>query len=180
MRKITSGLFMSLDGVVESPEKWHLEYFNDEMGAAVGAASAAADTLLLGRVTYEIFASYWADKGGDGGLGDYFNNTPKLVASRTLESVEWSGSKLIRGNVAEELTRLKQGEGKNIAITGSVTLVRSLLRDGVLDELELLVHPVVLGSGDKLFPEGFEKLPLKLARSAAFTTGVVSLVYQPA
>lgn len=180
MRKITSGLFMSLDGVVESPEKWHLEYFNDEMGAAVGAQSAAADTILLGRVTYEGFAAYWGDKGGDGGLGDYFNDTPKLVASRTLESVEWANSKLIRGNVAEELTRLKQGEGKNIAITGSVTLVRSLLRDGVLDELELLVHPLVVGNGERLFPDGFEQLPLKLARSATFETGVVHLVYQPA
>ena len=180
MRKITSGLFMSLDGVVESPEKWHLEYFNDEMGAVVSAQSEAADTILLGRVTYEGFAEYWSDKAGDGGLGDYFNNTPKLVASRTLESVEWTNSKLIRGNVAEELFRLKQGEGKNITTTGSVALVRSLLRDGVLDELELLVHPVVVGGGARLFPEGSEHLALNLVRSATFETGVVHLVYQPA
>lgn len=179
MRKITSGLFMSLDGVVESPDKWHLEYFNDEMGAAVGAQTQAADTILLGRVTYEGFAEYWSDKGGDGGLGDYFNDTPKLVASRTLESVEWTNSKLIRGNVAEELTRLKQGEGKNIAITGSVTLVRSLIEDGVLDELELLVHPVIVGKGEKLFTDGMEQRQLKLVKSAMFETGVVHLVYQP-
>lgn len=180
MRKITSGLFISLDGVVESPEKWHLEYFNDEMGAVVRSQNEAADTILLGRVTYEGFAEYWGDKAGDGGLGDYFNETPKLVASRTLESVEWTNSKLIRGNVAEELSRLKQGDGKNIHTTGSVTLVRSLLRDGVLDELELLVHPVVVGNGMKLFPDGFDQLALGLARSATFSTGVVHLVYQPA
>ena len=180
MRKITSGLFVSLDGVAESPEKWHLEYFNDEMGAAVGAQTEAADTILLGRVTYEGFAEYWSDKTGDGGLGDYFNDTPKLVASRTLESVEWMNSKLIRGNVAEELSRLKQSDGKNIAITGSITLVRSLLRDGVLDELELLVHPVIVGNGAKLFPDGTEPQSLKLVRSATFETGVVHLVYQPA
>ena len=179
MRKITSGLFVSLDGVAEAPEKWHLEYFNDEMGAAVGAQSAAADTILLGRVTYEGFAEYWSDKAGDGGLGDYFNDTPKLVASRTLESVEWTNSKLIRGNVAEELSRLKQSDGKNIAITGSITLVRSLLRDGVLDELELLVHPVIVGNGAKLFPDGTDQQALKLVRSATFETGVVHLVYQP-
>jgi dihydrofolate reductase len=180
LRKITSGLFVALDGVAESPEKWHLEYFNDEMGAAVGAQSAAADTILLGRVTYEEFAEYWSDKAGDGGLGDYFNDTPKLVASRTLESVEWANSKLIKGSVAEELSRLKQTDGKNIAIIGSLTLIRSLLSDGVLDELELLVHPVIVGNGAKLFPDGTARQTLKLLKSATFETGVVHLVYQPA
>lgn len=180
MRKITSGLFVSLDGVAESPEKWHLEYFNDEMGAVVGAQSAAADTILLGRVTYEVFASHWADKAGDGGLGDFFNDTPKLVASRTLESVEWKNSTVIAGNVVEELSRLKQTDGKNINIVGSLTLVRSLLSDGVLDELELLVHPVVVGSGAKLFPDGTPHQKLNLLKSTTFGTGVVHLVYQPA
>jgi dihydrofolate reductase len=180
LRKIISSLFVSLDGVAEAPEKWHLDYFNDEMGAVVGAQSAAADTILLGRVSYEEFAAYWSDKAGDGGLGDYFNDTPKLVASRTLESVEWKNSKLIKGNVAEELSRLKQTEGKNIAIIGSMALVRSLLSDGVLDELELLVHPVVVGNGKKLFPDGADQQTLKLMKSATFETGVVHLVYQPA
>jgi dihydrofolate reductase len=180
LRKITSGLFVSLDGVAEAPEKWHLEYFNDEMGAVVGAQSAAADTILLGRATYEEFEAYWSDKAGDGGLGDYFNDTPKLVASRTLESVEWANSKLIRGGVAEELSRLKQTDGKNIAIIGSMRLVRSLLRDGVLDELELLVHPVVVGNGAKLFSDGTEQQALKLLKATTLETGVVHLVYQPA
>ncbi len=180
MRKITSGLFVSLDGVAESPEKWHLQYFNDEMGAVVGAQSAAADTMLLGRVTYEEFAAYWTDKAGDGGLGDFFNDTPKLVASRTLDSVEWKNSTLIRGNVAEELSRLKQTDGKNINIIGSLALVRSLLHDGVLDELELLVHPVIVGNGLKIFPDGTAQQTLKLLKSTTFETGVVHLVYQPA
>jgi dihydrofolate reductase len=180
LRKITSGLFVSLDGVAESPEKWHLEYFNDEMGAVVGAQSAAADTMLLGRVTYEDFAVYWSDKAGDGGLGDFFNDTPKLVASRTLKSVDWKNSTLISGNAVEELSRLKQTDGKNINIVGSMGLVRSLLIGGVLDELELLVHPVVVGNGTKLFPDGTAQQSLKLLRSATFETGVVHLVYQSA
>ncbi|SDH49888.1 Dihydrofolate reductase [Actinokineospora alba] len=182
MRKITSSLFVSLDGVAEAPEKWHLEYFNDEMGAVVGAHSAAADTMLLGRVTYEEFEAYWSDKAGDGGLGDYFRDVPKLVASRTLDSVGWENSTLIKGNVAEELTRLKETDGKNIAVTGSMGLIRSLLSDGVLDELELLVHPVVVGNGaKKLFPDGgADQFTLNLVKSTTFSTGVVHLVYQPA
>jgi dihydrofolate reductase len=180
LRKITSSLFVSLDGVVESPEKWHLGYQNEEMGAVLGAHSAAADTMLLGRVTYEAFEEYWSDKTGDGGLGDYFNDTPKLVASRTLESVTWKNSTLISGNVADELTRLKQTEGKNIAITGSAGLVRSLLFDRVLDELELLVHPVIVGNGTKLFPDGTEHQELELLKSTTFSTGVIHLVYGPA
>ncbi len=180
MRKITSSLFVSLDGVAEAPEKWHLEYFNDEMGAVVGASSSAADTMLLGRVTYQEFEAYWSDKPGDGGLGDFFNDTPKLVASRTLESADWKNSELIKGDVAEELRRLKETDGKNIAITGSLALVRSLLSAGVLDELELLVHPVIVGQGAKVFPDGTEQQSLELVTSATFETGVVHLVYRPA
>jgi dihydrofolate reductase len=180
VRKITSGLFVSLDGVGESPEKWHLGYFNDEMGAVVEAQIAAADTLLLGRVTYQEFERYWSDKAGDGGLGDFFNDTPKLVASRTLETVTWANSTLLGGDVAEQLNRLKQTDGKNIAVTGSLSLVRSLLCDGVLDELELLVHPVVVGNGARLFPDGSEQQTLELRGSTTFTTGVVHLVYGPA
>jgi dihydrofolate reductase len=92
MRKIVSGLFMSLDGVVEAPDQWHFPYFNDEMGAAVGDRAAGADTILLGRVTYQEFAAYWADKGSEVPFTDHLNNTPKLVASTTLGEVEWRNS----------------------------------------------------------------------------------------
>ena len=177
LRKITTSLFVSLDGVAESPEKWHLDYFDDEMGAIVGAHSAAADTILLGRVMYEEFENYWSDKAGDGGLGDYFNDTPKLVVSRTLAAATWQNSTLLRD--VEELTRLKSTEGKNIAITGSITLVRSLLQAHILDELELLVHPTVVGTGAKLFPDNTNQQPLTLVRSTTLTSGVVHLVYRP-
>jgi dihydrofolate reductase len=181
MRKIVAGLFISLDGVVEAPDQWHFPYWSDEMGEAVGSQIAASDTMLLGRVTYQEFAGYWPHQGSDVELADHMNNTPKLVVSTTLDSVDdWQNSTLIKGNVAEELTRLKQQPGKNIGITGSGTLVRSLLRDGLLDELNLLLHPIVVGKGKRLFENGGGQTPLKLVQSQTFSTGVLSLTYQPA
>ena len=103
MRKIVAGLFISLDGVVEAPDQWHFPYFNDEMGEAVGSQMAAADTMLLGGVTYQEFAGYWPQQGDDVEFADLMNNTPKLVVSTTLDSVEWQNSTLINGDVAEEL-----------------------------------------------------------------------------
>ena len=181
MRKVTAGLFVSLDGVVESPEKWQLPYFNDEMGEAVGAAMAATDAMLLGRVTYQEFASYWPGVSvKDQPFADHMNNTPKFVVSTTLaEPLEWQNSTLIQENVAEEIAKLKQQPGKNIGITGSATLVRSLLQDDLLDELSLMVHPIVLGSGKRLFEEGGDQKGLKLVDSKTFSTGVVYLTYQP-
>jgi dihydrofolate reductase len=179
MRKIVAGLFISLDGVVEAPETWHFPYFNDEMGEAVSSQMAAADTMLLGRRTYEEFAAYWPNQ-TDEPFADTMNKTPKLVASTTLNEVEWQNSTLIQGNVAEELRRLKQEPGKNISITGSGTLVRSLIRDEVLDELRLLVHPFVVGSGKRLFDGDLDHKPLALVDSKVFSTGVLYLTYAPA
>lgn len=181
MRKVTAGLFVSLDGVVESPEKWHFPYFNDEMGEAVEAAIAASDAMLLGRVTYQEFAAYWPGVSSeDEPFATHMNNTPKYVVSKTLDKAEWNNSTLISGNVAEEITKLKQQSGKNIGITGSATLVQSLLQDDLLDELGLMIHPVVVGSGKRLFQEGGGPKGLKLVDSMTFSTGVVSLTYQPA
>jgi dihydrofolate reductase len=136
--------------------------------------------MLLGRVTYEEFASYWPHQDDDVELGEYMNNTPKLVVSSTLDSLDWQNSTLIKGNVIEELTRLKQQPGKNIGITGSGTLVRSLLNAGVLDELRLLVHPVVVGKGKRLFDDQSEQKGLKLVESKIFDSGTIYLTYQPA
>ncbi len=171
---------MSLDGVVGSPEKWHFPYFNDEMGEAVGAAMAESDAMLLGRVTYQEFASYWPGVSSeDQPFAAHMNDTPKYVVSTTLaEPLEWSNSTLIKGDVAEEISRLKQQPGKNIGITGSATLVRSLLREDLLDELGLMVHPVV-GSGRRLFEEGGDPKGLTLLDSKTFSTGVVYLTYGP-
>ena len=167
MRKVTAGLFVSLDGVVESPEKWNSPYFDDEMGEAGGPAMASSDAMLLGRVTYQEFASYWPKVSSDDQpFADHMNDTPKFVVSTTLqEPLEWNNSTLIKGNVAEEISRLKQQSGKYIAITGSGTLVRSLTQEGLLDELELFVNLVVVGSGKRLFEGGGDQKALELVDS---------------
>ena len=181
MRKIVAGEFISLDGVVESPDQWHFSYFNDEMGEAVGSDMTSADALLLGRRTYQEFAAAWPSQPDDEPGAEFMNNTPKFVVSTTLDSVaDWKNSNLIKGNFVEEITKLKQQPGRNIGISGSPTLVRSLLRDGLLDELHLLVHPIVVGTGKRLFDDGIGKVPLKLVESKTFTTGVLSLRYAPA
>ncbi|MGH8775307.1 MAG: dihydrofolate reductase family protein [Jiangellaceae bacterium] len=180
MRKIVAGLFASLDGVVEAPDQWHFPYYNDEMNDAVAAQIAAADAMLLGRHTYQEFASYWPQQGNDVPFAEHMNSTPKFVVSTTLDALDWQNSTLISGDVAAEIRKLKQQPGKNISITGSATLVRSLLRDGLLDELHLLVHPIVVGSGGRLFEDGTGRQPLKLVDSTTFSTGVLSLIYEPA
>jgi dihydrofolate reductase len=179
MRKIVAGLFVSLDGVIEAPERWQSPYVNDEMGQAIGSQMAAADTLLLGRRTYEEFAAYWPKQSSDAPFADQMNNTPKLVVSNTLKTVEWRSSTLVTGDVAEQLAKLKQQPGKNMNITGSATLVRSLLRDGLLDELNLLVCPVVVGQGKRLFEDGSDQLRLRLVSATPFSTGVISVTYAP-
>jgi dihydrofolate reductase len=150
------------------------------MGQAVGEQMAEADTMLLGRRTYEDFAAYWPNQGSDVEGADFMNNTPKLVVSTTLQSATWHNSTLISGNVAQELRRLKQQPGKHISITGSGTLVGSLLRDNLLDELRLLVHPIVVGSGKRLFDDLGGQVPLKLVDAKTFSTGVLYLTYAPA
>jgi len=181
MRKVIAGLFISLDGVVESPEKWHFQYFNDEMLQVVESQMAAADAMLLGRVTYQDFAAYWPGASGEEQpMADYMNATPKYVVSTTLKTADWQNSTLINGNVAQAITKLKQQPGKDISITGSPTLVRSLLQNDLLDQLVLLVHPVVVGSGKRLFTDGGHLKRLQLVDSKTFSTGVLSLTYEPA
>jgi dihydrofolate reductase len=180
MRKIVAGLFMSLDGVVESPDQWHFSSFNEEMGAVNGAQMAAADTVLLGRRTYEEFAGFWPNQSDDDPIAATLNNARKVVVSTTLEEATWKNSTLIRDDIAASIRRLKEEEGSQIGMTGSGTLVRWLLDEGLLDELHLFLHPIVVGSGKRLFPDGAERAPLQLARSQTFSTGVLYLVYVPA
>ena len=177
MRKIVAGLFISLDGVTESPDKWQFDNFDAEMGASMGSYIAATDTVLLGRVTYQEWAPYWPTA-TDEPFASYINNTPKYVVSTTLDKVEWKNSTLIKGSLSEAITRLKGQPGKNIGVAGSPTLVRSLLQNNLLDELTLMVHPVVVGSGKRLFKDGSELKRLKLAGSQITSTGVAILTYQ--
>jgi dihydrofolate reductase len=178
MRKIVASFFISLDGVVEQPDQWHFPYFNDEMGEVVGSGMAASDTMLLGRKTYQEFAAFWPSQTEP--PADHMNGIQKVVVSTTLERADWQSSTLIRGNLAEELTRLKKQPGGEIGTVGSATLVRSLMREGLLDELRLLLHPIVVGTGARLFEAGIGRMPLKLIASRTFSTGVLSLTYAPA
>jgi dihydrofolate reductase len=183
MRKVVASELVSLDGVMEAPETWHFPYFNDEMGEAIASGMADSDAMLLGRVTYEEFAAFWPlqEGGEDQEFADYMNNTPKYVVSETLqEPLEWNNSTLIKDNVAEEIAELKQQPGKDISIVGSGTLVRTLLADGLLDELGLMVHPIVVGSGKRLFEDEGDQNALELVDSKTFGTGVLYLTYRPA
>ncbi|GAA3473338.1 dihydrofolate reductase family protein [Nonomuraea roseola] len=177
-RKIVAGQYISLDGVVEAPTEWHFPYLSDEMGAALGEISTAADTLLLGRTTYEEFAAVWPHQSGE--MADALNGIRKLVASTTLKEAAWQNSTVIEGDVIAALKELKEQPGKNINVTGSITLTHTLLRAGLIDELRLLVHPIAVGTGRRLFPDSTGQIPLKLTRSVTFATGVLDLTYQPA
>jgi dihydrofolate reductase len=173
---------VSVDGVMESPEKWAFSYSNDEMEEANASGMAASDALLLGRVTYEGMAAFWPNQPGGTPMVDYINSVPKYVLSTTLEEpLEWNNSTLIKGNeFAEEVAELKRRPGKDITILGSGALVRSLLMNGLLDELRLMVCPVILGGGKRLFEDGGDGKALKLVDSRTFSTGVLYLSYQPA
>src|SRR5262245_20026366 len=180
MRKMVAGVLMALDGVVESPEKWQPRYFDDEMGEIVETAAAQSDVMLLGRRTYEEFAAFWPAQGSDLPMAAYMNDTPKHVVSTTLKELDWSNSTLVDGDLGEAVKALKSQPGKNIQVYGSPTLVRSLIRDGLLDELDLYVHPIVLGGGTRLFEGGNYGTALSLAKSRTLGSGVVALAYVPA
>ncbi|MGH3052564.1 MAG: dihydrofolate reductase family protein [Gaiellaceae bacterium] len=180
MRKIKSYFFISLDGVVESPDKWHFPYFDDEMGAAVGAAFAGADGLLMGRVLYDEWAAYWPEH-ADQPFGDVMNSIKKYVVSNSLQTAAWQNSELISDDAARKLTDIKAEDGGDIAMSGSATTVRWLLREDLLDELNLLVHPIVVGGGfARLFPPDEPSTPLRLLSAQTFGSGVLNLSYAPA
>ena len=178
MRKIVAGLMMSVDGVVEAPETWTGPYFSSEIRQAVGSLMANGDTMLLGRVTYQTFAASFAGNTSDS-MAAQMNAIPKVVVSATLGQADWKNSALIRHDVPQEITRLKEQPGQNINISGSATLVAWLLSQGLLDELNLMQFPVVVGHGKRLFGSTDSQARLALDHCEAFSTGVVQLVYRP-
>jgi dihydrofolate reductase len=180
MRRIVAWLIISLDGVVESPERWSSPYLTDEVNAEIGAGVAQRGTVLLGRRTYQEMADYWPHQGSDVPFADYLNNSPKYVVSAILDTLEWANSSLVTGDLAEEVAKLKQQPGEDLQILGSPTLVRSLLRLGLLDELVLNICPIVLGSGLRLFDQTTDQVRLELVESTTYSTGVLRVGYQPA
>jgi dihydrofolate reductase len=182
MRKVIASEFVSLDGVFEAPDQWHFPYFDDEMGQEIGRAMAASDAMLMGRVLYEEWADFWPRQDPEENpVAARMNGVRKYVVSTTLkEPLGWDNSTLIKENVAEEIAGLKRQTGGDISISGSGSLVRSLLQYGLIDELGLMVHPTVVGSGKRLFEEGGDQIALELVDSRTFSTGVVHLTYRPA
>ena len=183
MRRITAGLFIALDGVVADPQNWHFPYFNDEMGAAVSDQMGTADTMLFGRTTYEGFAAAWPERehagGPDAEMARHFGDIRKIVATHRGIDLQWRNSEVLQGDLIESVTALKQEPGGDIGLSGSVSIVRQLLSAKLIDELHLLVHPIAMRSGMRLFEEADTPLPLTLLRSATFKTGVVHTVYGP-
>jgi dihydrofolate reductase len=193
MRMLRVIEFLSLDGVMQAPGAadedtegdfqhggWQRPYFDDVLGATAALGMAETDAYLFGRKTYEKMAAYWPTAPEDDPYGTHMNSTPKYVASRTLQDVEWQNSTLITGDVAEEVAGLKQQPGKNIAVLGSGDLVQTLLEHDLVDEFFLAVYPLVLGSGKRLFCEYDQARKLRLVDSKPTSTSGVILTYRPA
>src|SRR6184192_3161958 len=162
MRKVVAGLFMTLDGVVESPGTWQ-EHFDEDMGEAMMEQLTSQDAVLLGRVTYEEWAGYWPTA-TDEPFASFINNVRKHVASKTLKTVEWKNSQLLGVDTAAAVRKLKETSGRDIGVHGSIRLVQSLLHQGLVDELVLYVIPAVAGQGlRRLFEPGEQKRDMKLA-----------------
>lgn len=174
MRKIVVTEFVSLDGVIEAP-MWSAPYWNDDIAEFKDVEQRVADTMLLGRVTYEGFAQAWPQSEDDG--ADYMNNTPKYVVSTTLESADWNNSTIISENVVDEIKKLKAQDGKDILVYGSGNLVQTLIKHDLVDSYRLLVYPVLVGEGVKLFQDGAEST-LKLVETQTFGS-VMAMVYEP-
>jgi dihydrofolate reductase len=178
MRKLTAGLFHSIDGVVEAPDRWQFDSFDDELGAALGQVIAATDTVALGRVGYEAWAGYWPNATADNEFADFINNVPKFVASRTLSPrLAWRNSTLIEGDVEAFVRELKSRRGGEIAVMGGISLVRQFLFAGLLDELTLITHPVVAGTGRHLFEPTDRTTRLKLKTTLRTSKGNVVSTY---
>lgn len=182
MRKIVAGLFISLDGVVEAPANWGFKYIDNEVSEWMAEGVAKADAVLLGSGTYREFAKVWQRRSDDVPMATFLNKSHKYVMTHRPSAVgelAWQPAALLRGTLSEEISRLKALPGKNIQVPGSPRLVRSLLSEGLLDELHLGICPVVVGPGLRLFEEVVEVLNLDLVKSKTFGTGLISVAYRP-
>src|SRR5712692_6279805 len=187
MRKLIVSEYVTLDGVMEDPgggEKtqhggWSFQFWNEEAAKYKFDELFASGALLVGRATYQGFAKAWPSMHDEQGFADRMNNLPKYVVSTTLKKVEWNNSHLIKGNISEEVSKLKQEAGQDILVAGSSQLVHTLMTHDLIDEYHLMVHPIILGGGKRLFREGTEKEALRLVDTKIFGSGIVVLTYQP-
>ncbi|WP_375599223.1 dihydrofolate reductase family protein [Devosia sp. Naph2] len=180
MRKVTAGLFHSVDGVVEDPFKFQFDSFDDQLGAMLTGVQERVDTVLMGRVGWSEWAGYWPKAEQDLDFAQFINGVPKYVASKTLtaaDTARWSNSTLIEGDVLDFVRQLKSQPGGEIAAMGGISLVRQLLFAGLMDELSLITHPVVAGEGRHLFEPGDPTTRLELVRCEVTPKGNVVQVY---
>jgi dihydrofolate reductase len=176
VRKIIESTLVSADGVIGDPPQWAMEYRDAEVTAEALERLAGADAMLMGRGTYELFSAVWPGQCGE--FADRMNSIRKYVFSATLDQAGWNNSVILRGDAVAEVTRLKQEDGGELAMYGHGRLAQALLEHGLVDELRLSVHPVMVGSGQVLFRDG-QKQALRLAGARTFGTGVVVLTYHP-
>ena len=184
MRKLIVSTYLTLDGVMSldggMAERWHFPFFNDELNTYAREQLFAADALLLGRRTYDIFAASWPSVTDEEGFADRMNHLPKYVVSTSLATADWTNTTIIRDQVPDAVAILKQQPGQDILLYGSATLMRTLTGHGLVDEYRLWVHPVVAGSGQRLFPDGEQMSFLRRTAITPFSSGVAILHYQPA
>jgi dihydrofolate reductase len=178
MRKVIVSEYVTLDGVMDEPGLWSGPFWSEEASNFKHDELFASGVLLLGRVTYEGFAKAWPTMEGTGDYGERMNSLPKYVASTTLDKPEWNAS-VMRGSVPKTVAELKQQPGQDILIFGSGQLVHTLMQSHLIDEYRLMVHPIILGSGKRLFSEGSEQQTLRLVETKPFSSGVVVLTYRP-
>jgi len=180
MRKLVVTEFISLDGVIEGPGPddpyknagWTFPYWNDEIGKFKLDELFAGDAFLLGRVTYQGFAAAWPTRTDEMGFADRMNNLPKYVVSTTMSEASWNNSTIIQDHLAEQVSMLKQQPGQDILVPGSSKLIKYLMTDNLIDEYRLLVYPIILGSGKRLFTAD-NKIPLRLGEMKSFSSGVI-------
>ena len=177
MGRIVSNFFIALDGVVEAPDQWHFPYFDEEMGAAVGAGIESNVGMVMGRKLYDEWASYWPTS-EDEPIATQFNDMAKYVVSSSLTDPSWKNTTVLPGD-PDAIRAFKDGIDGDLGMSGSATTVRWLLANGLLDELRLLVHPIAVGKGQRLF-EDTPTHPLELVNSETFKSGVLNLTYKPA
>jgi dihydrofolate reductase len=177
MRKIIVSEFMALDGVIEDP-MWTFPYWNDEIASFKHAELFGADALLLGRITYDGFAQAWPSRMGTDDYADHINTMKHHVVSTTLQNGAWENSNIISTNIADEITRIKQQQGKDIIVFGSGKLTHFLMENGLVDQFNIIQYPIVIGKGQTLFAGYGKEVKLKLVQTLPFSSGAVGLVYE--
>jgi dihydrofolate reductase len=171
--------YVSLDGVFEEPGEWSFPFFNDQAAQFKWRELKESDALLLGRKTYEGFAAAWPTMEGTGEFGAKMNTMPKYVVSSTLPEADWTGSRIVKGDLPIEIGKLKETPGHDLLLSGSSQLMNGLMQAGLIDLYRLMVHPIVLGKGRRLFADGIDQTALELTHHETFDSGIVILEYRP-